>query len=102
MQHLSIAKRLHLLIACAIAALLIVGFVGLKAARDADASLVLLHQDSLVSIKLIGHARTTFESLRLNAFVHVASINSAGKGEIELRFKRLRTNCERFLPVTKP
>ena len=89
MQHLSIAKRLHLLIACAIAALLIVGFVGIKAARDADASLVLLHQDSLVSIKLIGHARTTFESLRLNAFVHVASINSAGKGEIELAIQEI-------------
>ena len=83
MQHLSIAKRLHLLIACALTALLTVGFVGLKAARDANASLKLMHQDSLMSIKLIGDARSSFQRLRVNSFAHVASTDSANMRDIE-------------------
>ena len=87
MNTLTITKRLWILIACALLAVLAVGVVGYTAAITAQKGVVQIRDDSLVSIKLLAKVSSDFQRVRVNAYAHVASTDEAQMADLEKRLK---------------
>ena len=87
MNTLTIAKRLWILIACALLAVLAVGVVGYTAAISAQKGVIQIRDDSLVSIKLLAKVSSDFQRVRVNAYAHVASTDEAQMADLEKRLK---------------
>ena len=83
MKNITIAKRLILLIAVSLVALVVVGVIGLSTAIHAQKGVAQVRDDSLVSIKTLGNVRSAFQQVRVNAYAHVLTTDDAGMTEIE-------------------
>ena len=79
MKNVTIAQRILMLISASIAALLIVGLVGLYVAKIID--------DSLAGIVVISEARQAFMDVRTNLNVHLANPNQEAKAAAEQRLE---------------
>lgn len=85
MKNLSIAKRLALMILASLAALLIVGFVGLSVANRSAASIGQINDVSLSSIQVLSAARQTFMEITVSAYAHVNTPVAGAMKELEAR-----------------
>ena len=94
MNTLTITKRLWILIACALLAVLAVGILGYTAAMTAQKGVIQIRDDSLVSIKLLAKVSSDFQRLRVNAYAHVASTDDAQMAEFEKRIKGFEENIK--------
>ena len=97
MRNITISKRLVVLVACSIIALIIVGMVGLSAAIKAENGVRQVRDDSLASIKVLGSARSAFERSRVNVYMHVLSTDDAAMDAVEQRFKELENSIGKDL-----
>ena len=87
MNSLTITKRLWILIACALIAVLAVGVIGYTTAVTAQNGVTQIRDDSLVSIKILAKISSDFQRVRVNAYAHVASTDEAQMAEMETRLK---------------
>ena len=71
MKNLTVFRRIVVMIAISVIALLIVGFVGLSIASKETDSIKLIDEDSIVSIQTLGSARQAFMEVRVNVYGHV-------------------------------
>ena len=89
MKNLTISKRLVMMIACAIVALIAVGAVGLVAAIDAEHGVTTIRDDSLASIKILGNVRNEFQRSRVNIYAHALALDDSAKDEVEKSVKTI-------------
>ena len=89
MQNLTISKRLVMMIACSIVALIIVGAVGLIAAINAEKGVTAIRDDSLASIKTLGNVRNEFQRSRVNLYAHALAADDSAKDEEEKKLKAI-------------
>jgi len=87
MKNITIAQRIMMLILASIAALLIVGFVGLYVAKTETDSINTITDDSLAGIVVISEARQAFMDVRTNLNVHLANPNQEAKAAAEQRLE---------------
>ena len=89
MKNLTISKRLVMMIACSIVALIVVGTVGLVAAINAEKGVTTIRDDSLASIKILGNVRNEFQRSRVNMYVHALVADDSAKDEVEKSLKAI-------------
>ena len=87
MKNLTIAQRIMMLISAAIAALLIVGSVGLYVAQTETDSINTINEDALAGIIAISEARQAFMDVRTNLNVHLANHSQEVKAAAEQRIE---------------
>ena len=92
MQNLTISKRLVMMIACSITALIVVGAVGLVAAINAEQGVTSIRDDSLASIKILGNVRNEFQRSRVNLYAHALAADDAAKDKEEKNLKAIEAN----------
>lgn len=83
MKNLTIAKRIVMMIVIAVAALLVVGFVGVYMVNKGADSVKLINEDSLPSIKTITAAQQEFMLIRVNVVAHVVNTEDAKMQPLE-------------------
>ena len=91
MKQLSISARLTVLMIAALAALIVVGAVGLEVAHRAHDGITLMREESLSGIKLLDNVRNTFQELRVNAYAHVTTNNASEMAVLEQQIQNLET-----------
>ena len=89
MKSITIAHRILLMIATSVAALLIVGFVGLSVASKAAEGAKTLSDSTLASIQMLGSARQAFMEARVDMYILFLNNDDA---ETEVVEKRLQSS----------
>ena len=89
MKSITIAHRILLMIATSVAALLIVGFVGLSVAGKAAEGAKNLSDSTLASIQMLGSARQAFMEARVDMYILFLNNDDA---ETEVVEKRLQSS----------
>ena len=87
MKSITIAHRILLMIATSVAALLIVGFVGLSVAGKAAEGANKLSDSTLTSVQMLGSARQTFMEARVDMYILFLNNDDAETEKIEKRLK---------------
>ena len=99
MKNLTIARRIMLMIATSVIALLLIGFVGLSVA-DKGAEDIKLINNNVTGVKILSAARQAFMEVRINTYSHVLSTDVALKGDIEkvieANEKELKTQLKEY------
>lgn len=88
MKNITIAQRLILLIAISLIALTVVGGIGLSTAINAQKGVTQIRDDSLASIKTLGNARSAFQQIRVNVYVHILTTDDSGMAEVEKNLEK--------------
>ena len=91
MKTITIAHRILLMIATSVAALLIVGFVGLSVAGKAADGARTLSERTLVSVQTLGSARQAFMEARVDMYILFLNNDDTETEAVE---KRLKSSIE--------
>ena len=83
MKNFTIAHRIMLMIGTSVAALLVVGLIGLGVSNRQTDSIRQINDDSLVSVITLSEARQAFMMVRVNVYPHLLTSDAAAKKEAE-------------------
>ena len=83
MKKISIAQRLMFMIATSVIALVLVGLIGLNVSDKQTENIKMIHDNSLVSIVTLNHARDAFLSVRISAYQHLMASDMTVKRDAE-------------------
>lgn len=97
MKNLTISKRLAVMIASAVIALIVVGIVGLSTAKIAERGVRSIRDDSLASILVLSKARNDFMRSRVNAYIHVLSTQDEAMDAVEKNMKNIEAGIDQSL-----
>lgn len=97
MKNFTIAHRIILMISAAVAALIIVGAIGLNVSGKETDSIKTINNDSLASILVLGEARQAFMMLRVSVYPHLLSNDVASKTESEKKIAANKALTEKLL-----
>ena len=83
MKKISIAQRLMFMIATSVIALVLVGLIGLNVSDKQTENIKMIHDNSLVSIVTLNHARDAFLAVRISAYQHLMASDMTVKRDAE-------------------
>lgn len=85
------------MIASAVIALVVIGIVGLSAAKMAERGIRSIRDDSLASILTLSKARNDFMRSRVSAYIHVLSTQDSAMDDVEKNMSDIEASIKKSL-----